>query len=347
MKRPITKISINIMLFAFLLTGFSTAKALSDNTNPTDTTIKVDSVINMEGKRSGGLNEWTIVYVSQLDKLLQTTKGKSPVLFINGLPLVDCRSLIVDVNRNELRFFLKRTDSSKAIWNTVLGKPNALTKFVTLSVGPKDGPPIQSKEGNFTLIVIRGWQFWVFLPFFLVFLLVIYLLYRKTNLLRDSPTVYVPEAVKRTFSLARSQILFWTVLVLASFVFIWVSTGDINTVTDSVLILIGISSATALGARAIDSTNAANNSANNTQDETKKAETTRYDTTTGSYWKDLLGGNSDDGIHRLQIVVWTLVLGIIFICSVWSDLTMPEFNGTLLTLMGISSGTYIGFKMKE
>ena len=175
----------------------------------------------------------------------------------------------------------------------------------------------------------------------------IYLLFRKTNLLRDSPTVNVPEAVNRTFSLARSQILFWTVLVLTSFVFIWASTGDINTVTDSVLILIGISSATALGARAIDSTNAAQNSANDKQDETKKLKRLGHDTTTGSYWKDLLGGNSDDGIHRLQIVVWTLVLGIIFICSVWSDLTMPDFNSTLLILMGISSGTYIGFKMKE
>ncbi|MHB8905475.1 MAG: hypothetical protein ACYC4T_14000 [Melioribacteraceae bacterium] len=340
-------ISIAILLFAFLLTGFPTSQALSDNTNPKDTAVRVDSVINMEGKRSGGLNEWIIVYVSQLDKLLQTTKGKSPVLFINGIPLADCRSLIVDVNRKELRFFLKRTDSSKAVWNTILGKPNALTKFVTLSVGPKDGPPIPSNENKFTLIVIRGWQFWVFLPFFLVFLLVIYLLFRKTNLLRDSPTVNVPESMKRTFSLSRSQILFWTVLVLVSFVFIWVSTGDINTITDSVLILIGISSATALGARAIDSTNAANKSAIDAQDQTIKADATKYDTTSGSYWKDLLGGNSDDGIHRLQIVVWTLVLGIIFVCSVWSDLTMPDFNGTLLTMMGISSGTYIGFKMKE
>jgi len=26
---------------------------------------------------------------------------------------------------------------------------------------------------------------------------------------------------------------------------------------------------------------------------------------------------------------------------------MPEFNNTLLTLMGISSGTYLGFKFKS
>jgi hypothetical protein len=28
-------------------------------------------------------------------------------------------------------------------------------------------------------------------------------------------------------------------------------------------------------------------------------------------------------------------------------LIMPEFDGTLLTLMGLSSGTYLGFKLPE
>ena len=44
---------------------------------------------------------------------------------------------------------------------------------------------------------------------------------------------------------------------------------------------------------------------------------------------------------------WTLILGVIFIGSVYKDLAMPEFNVTLLGLMGISSGTYLGFKFPE
>jgi hypothetical protein len=47
------------------------------------------------------------------------------------------------------------------------------------------------------------------------------------------------------------------------------------------------------------------------------------------------------------MVSWTIVLGIIFISSVYRNLAMPEFSGTLLTLMGISSGTYLGFKIPE
>jgi hypothetical protein len=52
-------------------------------------------------------------------------------------------------------------------------------------------------------------------------------------------------------------------------------------------------------------------------------------------------------IHRFQMFAWTLVLGVIFVGSVYTDLSMPEFNATLLGLMGISSGTYLGFKVPE
>ena len=51
--------------------------------------------------------------------------------------------------------------------------------------------------------------------------------------------------------------------------------------------------------------------------------------------------------HRFQIAVWTVVLGLVFIKSAFLDLVMPEFDTTLLGLMGISSGTYIGFKFPE
>ena len=66
------------------------------------------------------------------------------------------------------------------------------------------------------------------------------------------------------------------------------------------------------------------------------------------FWRDLVA--DDRGgvtLDRVQIAVWTIVLGMIFISSVALDLTMPEFSGTLLALMGISSGTYIGFKLPQ
>jgi hypothetical protein len=40
-------------------------------------------------------------------------------------------------------------------------------------------------------------------------------------------------------------------------------------------------------------------------------------------------------------------LGIIFVASVYDGLHMPEFNSTLLGLMGISAGAYVSLKFPE
>ena len=65
------------------------------------------------------------------------------------------------------------------------------------------------------------------------------------------------------------------------------------------------------------------------------------------FLRDILSDSSGYSFHRFQIFAWTIVLGIIFVSSVYNNLTMPEFSTTLLGLMGLSAGTYIGFKFPE
>src|SRR6185503_20122297 len=69
--------------------------------------------------------------------------------------------------------------------------------------------------------------------------------------------------------------------------------------------------------------------------------------TSRGFLKDVLSDESGISIHRLQLFVWTLVLGIIFCTVVYGSLEMPQFSNTLLGLMGISSGTYLGLKVPE
>jgi hypothetical protein len=57
--------------------------------------------------------------------------------------------------------------------------------------------------------------------------------------------------------------------------------------------------------------------------------------------------SSAETTMRVQIFAWTIALGIIFVSFVYNNLAMPEFSATLLGLMGISSGPYIGFKFPE
>jgi hypothetical protein len=48
-----------------------------------------------------------------------------------------------------------------------------------------------------------------------------------------------------------------------------------------------------------------------------------------------------------SIAVWTVVLSIVFIKQVYENLAMPEFNTTLMGLLGLSAGTYLGLKIPE
>src|SRR5262249_3292899 len=63
--------------------------------------------------------------------------------------------------------------------------------------------------------------------------------------------------------------------------------------------------------------------------------------------KDLLTDSDGISFHRFQMLVWTIVLAFLFVIGVYQTLTMPTFSNTLLSLMGISSGTYLGFKIPE
>jgi len=68
---------------------------------------------------------------------------------------------------------------------------------------------------------------------------------------------------------------------------------------------------------------------------------------TQGWYKDLTTDLNGTAIHRLQVLCWTLVLGGVFLIGVYRDLSMPDFSATLLTLMGISSAGYVGFKYPE
>jgi hypothetical protein len=209
----------------------------------------------------------------------------------------------------------------------------------------------------------------------------------------------------KPYSLARAQVAWWFFVILGSFIFILMVTGDYNTITTSSLVLLGIGSGTALGSAMVDANK--RESANNdlralkprqkalaaavddlkskiadvegrraaaqpvTPEEltalggrrtdlaAKEAELAQIDVEVAdaesakskpvseNFIKDVLSDVNGVTFHRFQIVVWTIVLGIIFIVSVWNHLRMPTFDETLLALSGISGATYLGFKIPE
>ncbi|MBS0526290.1 MAG: hypothetical protein JSS04_21855 [Proteobacteria bacterium] len=67
----------------------------------------------------------------------------------------------------------------------------------------------------------------------------------------------------------------------------------------------------------------------------------------GGLYADLMTDVNGPALHRMQIVVWTVTLGFVFVIDVYRTLTMPEFSATLLALMGVTSAGYLGFKLPE
>ena len=65
------------------------------------------------------------------------------------------------------------------------------------------------------------------------------------------------------------------------------------------------------------------------------------------WYKDITTDLNGAALHRVQTVFWTLGLGVVFVVSVLTTWALPEFDNSLLILLGISNAGYVGFKYPE
>jgi len=280
-----------------------------------------------------GLNDLISVHVQNFSTLLKQVDNNCSaiVLFMNGMPLQALKPESCDAVAGHVRFRLHRTEEADAVWHELLGRPSGFTRFVGVSLGKDTQFSITSSVSTFELEIIPRKPFGVFILLFIGSLMLFLVLCKRTSLIRNYVAGVPPE--HQAFSLALWQMSFWFFLVVAAYVFIWLINDELDTITQSVLGLIGIGSATAIGSAFIDQ---------------GKATLDAATTTSRGFIRDVLSDAAGSiSLHRFQMFIWTLVLGVIFIASVYNNLEMPEFSATLLGLMGISSGTYLGFKVPE
>ena len=277
------------------------------------------------------IGDWVIVSVCHAEDLIKAAEAEQvPVsLFLEGVDSIN-EPVGIDLESGTMTFTIDRHDKNRELWRPFLYNP--LFDHVVamrVSVGIRGGRPLPRVPGaNMTVRVDKiyvDWTTWLWMIFLAVFAVLVVVAGAYTDMLRIGPRV---NGVKQPYSLGRSQMAWWFFLVVLSYSFIWLVTGDRDTIPPSVLGLMGISAGTALAAAII-----------------KPAGETRA---TQGWWRDLVADEYGSIVlDRLQIAVWTLVLSGIFLSLVLWELTMPEFNATLLTLMGISSGTYIGFQLPK
>jgi hypothetical protein len=347
-------------------------------------TALVTAVLLPDGKESTHLGGAMSVIVSNLESLYEEAqKDKNKIaLYLNGRLIPDAHPREIDLSRNCLTFDLKRTDASKAAWAEVLYPPTLAPKEVQVSVGT-DIRSIERDPGAVLHLsaIVANWSLWGTIVVF-VFASVLFLwLANRSNILRDAgEEPFDPDtnqAWRKPFSLARTQMAFWFFVVLASYLLIFGVTGERNTIPPEVLGLLGISASTALGAIVVDSSKdaaaradldaarrevadlstqiAAAENAPAPRDEAsiqamkerRKKLYAKIAPASEGFMLDLLSDANGVSLNRFQMLVWTLVLGIIFLTSVIQTFGMPTFGGTLLAIMGISGATYVGFKFPE
>ena len=285
-------------------------------------------------QNQAGLDDRISLHVQNFGTLLKQVNGNCAnlVLFINGFAIKGLEPESCDKTLGKVRYQLHRTDDSKDAWHDLLGSPHHYGKPVSLSIGADTQFSISSDVTKFVLEAVpRSW-FFLFLLLAALFIVFVVLLCRRTAIIRSGVTA-IP-AHQRPYSLSLFQMVFWFALVVVAYVFMWLINDELDTITESVLALIGIGAATAIGATMID------------KNKTQSGDASTVLVSRG-FVRDILSDGDGISLHRFQMFVWTLVLGVIFVASVYKNLAMPEFSTTLLGLMGISSGTYLGFKVPE
>ena len=141
-------------------------------------------------------------------------------------------------------------------------------------------------------------------------------------------------------------------LTIYAYLFIWFLTGAYSaTIPASIVGLMGISLRTLGLSAAIDKTKSKENEkkADEATDAEKKAQllTRAKVCQTEGFFRDITTSADGASLHRLQFIVWTVALAVVFCANVWRTLSMPDFDSTLLALMGITSGAYVGLKLPE
>lgn len=335
---------------------------------------------------SAGLGDAITLTVGDLQDVITAAQGCENILvFIDGSPLLGLPPNRCDPDSGHIGFVLKRTPENQDTWNQILRRPTSFDRAVQVTVGssPTRSYPRNNNDVSLELKQIPQAEFTFFVVIALLTIALVVTLGRRTSLLRESGGDPDRKQSRRPYSLGRTQQAFWFTLAVLAYIFVWLVTDQLDSLSQSTLLLIAISSGTALASEALSrsqleklqaelarlrsgrakvderheeaskpDTSAAALRASTDQlaeiDErikTTEAAMRKHDTQ--GFLRDLVQDPNGVSLQRLQIMVWTVVLGGIFLDEVYAHLTMPEFSATLLTLMGISSGTYLAGKSSE
>lgn len=296
--------------------------------------------------------------------LLHYNKADKPLmLWLNGVAFPNLNIWRVDKSQHKLLFKLVKDTVQSSSWD-IFFSYNYRGLFVKPLVAKLS---LGTKENNLTnAIPIRinlteQWMIYVGLGLIALLLAIFVFFVRRNELLRDSlsfadnvrvvskyssdPQLAANEILKRDlpYSLARTQLVFWTLLVAIAFIFVWANVDQLPALTGTTALLIGICGGTSVVGKIIDKDRMQRSAGAGGID----VATFKLKYKSLGFFNDILSDPSGLSVNRFQLVVFTTILGIYFLWYVIYNLSMPVFSDSLLLLMGVSNTTYAGVKFSE
>lgn len=309
------------------------------------------------------------------------------VPFIDGRAIGGNTPEAIDLVHGRLMFHLRISDDNRAVWTDLLGAPEGLRRSVTFSVGPAEGAPFDTVlDGSrrVQLTVISPVYGGIALALVVVTLAVFVQLARTTSIIRKpGPGATQPYDLGRFqmavwfFLIYLSYTAIWLVTDATDTIhpsllaLLGISAG---TALSEAVIDAGAAPAQdaregsllaergqlvpQLGARgrwqdpdadadARSRQQAARQRVAQIDQQLRALQASAPEGLSQGLLHDLLSDAQGYRFDRFQIFAFTLILGVIFLSDVYNNLSMPELSPTLLGLMGLSSGTYIGFKLPD
>ena len=137
-------------------------------------------------------------------------------------------------------------------------------------------------------------------------------------------------------SLSQFQLVLWLCVVGCCIIDVMALSGDLISVPDQMLGLLGISSAAMIGAKVMSE-----------PPQAAAAAVVPAGAPREPAWRDLIEVDGQVDVTRLQMLVFTVVTALFVVMRTFASYEFPNLDNSYLLLMGIANGSYLLGKVKS